>query len=109
MEEHTTCKHLDISGCDSSCECVCDDCQIRFEAGWAKRAEEKNLCIDCGVPMELTAESLIREQYTHFFQPCQACADVFKACMEVAKLCEKCHSYMGNEPCKRCSEANHSE
>jgi hypothetical protein len=29
--------------------------------------------------------------------------------MEVAKLCEKCHSYMGNEPCKRCSEANHSE
>ena len=94
-----TCKHLDISGCGPSCECWCDACQSQYEAGWIKRAEEENLCLGCGVPYELTPESLLKEQNTHFFQPCRDCAERFKACMKLAKLCENCHSY-SEEDCK---------
>ena len=93
------CKHTDISGCDATCECLCDSCQVQYEAAWAKRAAEKSLCVDCGVPIELTPESLLAEQHTHFFQPCPACTDRFKECMKLAKLCESCHSYTEGE-CK---------
>jgi hypothetical protein len=99
MEQHTTCKHLDISGCDARCECWCDSCQIQYEAGWMKRAEEEKLCLGCGVPYDLTPNSLLKEQNTHFFQPCRDCAERFSACMKLAKLCESCHSYTEGE-CK---------
>ena len=103
MEEHTTCKHLDVSGCDITCACWCSDCQEQFEINWARRAEEKGLCISCGVPTFLTPETLLAEQHTHFFQPCPRCEAAFSACIAMAKLCERCHSYRGDEPCKKCT------
>ena len=91
------CKHVDLSGCGATCECFCDSCQIQYEIGWDKRATDENLCHDCGVPLELTPENLLKEQTTHFFQPCPKCFERFDECMKLAKLCESCHSYTEGE------------
>lgn len=88
-------------GCDN-CECQCDGCQEIFETAWEKHVEEENLCMDCGVPKVVTLESLIKEQYTHFFQPCPACAPVLKACLAAANLCETCRAPL-NGICKKCT------
>jgi len=109
METIITCKHVDISGCGPTCECHCDSCKMRYEEAWAKRSAEEHLCIKCGVPEELTPESLLKEKDTHFFEPCNDCAERFSACMKLAKLCENCHAYNedgsqrpGGLGCKNC-------
>lgn len=99
------CKHtdIDISGCDSACDCWCDGCQSRYESVWFNRATKENLCLDCGIPKELTIENLIKEQYTHFFQPCLTCQATFKECMAAAKLCELCRGPLTDTVCSKCT------
>ena len=101
MEEHFVCKHLDISGCDHTCECWCDACQDCYEQKWMARAEAENLCKECGLPNVLTPESLVKEERTHFYRPCKDCTERFTECMKLASRCLTCHFYTEGV-CKNC-------
>ena len=95
------CLH-DGKECDDTCQCHCDGCQEIFETAWEKHVEKENLCMDCGVPKVVTMESLMKQQYIHFFQPCPACISAVKACLAAANLCEMCREPL-NGICKKCT------
>jgi hypothetical protein len=104
MDDQAACKHADISGCDATCACTCAECQVRFEIEWAKRAIAENLCSLCGVPRDLTPETLLRGRHTHFFQPGPDCVEPFDACMKLAKLCQVCYTYVDEDICRECEK-----
>jgi len=96
------CKHTNHSECDELCECLCEACQNIFEKMWIERATNDKLCVDCGVPMNITVQSLMETQYTHFFQPCNMCEPNVKTCLAKANLCEACREPLMNDICVRC-------
>jgi hypothetical protein len=94
-----SCNHPDLSGCGMSCNCACQTCLIFYVEAWDKMVAELNLCHSCGVPKDLTPESLIAHQHVHFFDPCEACAKAFHVCVAMANLCETCHSHIDSCKC----------
>ena len=96
------CKHENTECPPEGCECFCDSCQTDFERGWIERATNENLCVECGVPKQITVTKLLETQYTHFFQPCKDCLPGVKACLTAANLCETCREPL-NGPCVKCT------
>ena len=91
------------STCDASCTCSCDDCQKRFEEGWKALAEKENLCMACGIPRELTLASLMKHQYTHFFDGCALCKPRMIELLEAEKICVNCRAPLTETQCKNCA------
>ena len=108
MEEHYTCRHPDLSGCDNTCECWCDTCQTTYEDFWKKIIVKENLCDRCGVPKVMTLAKLLNAQYIHFFKPCESCRPAFKECMAAAKLCELCRGTLSGSICTKCESYSNS-
>jgi hypothetical protein len=100
--EELLCKHSHSSSCDSVCECWCDVCQKNYENEWVERAEKDNLCDACGVPKNITIESVFNFQYIHFFQPCPSCVSGMNACLAAANLCEACREPLVSGDCSKC-------
>ena len=75
-------------------ECTCDTCQEKFEVEWANRVSDEKLCMDCGMPMTMTLESLEKGQYIHFYLPCDACIKEFLEIMRANSLCPGCREPM---------------
>ena len=92
--------------CDASCQCCCDACQERYEAGWARQVAEKNLCALCGIPKgELTFERLEEFKYVHFYQACDDCHPLVCAFLQKEKRCCACRTPLkGDGSCSFCSQ-----
>lgn len=90
------------SSCDESCECHCNLCTDQFEINWNIFTVENNLCNDCGMPKEMTIESMFKARYTHFYQPCPPCSIPYKAIMTENKLCIGCQGALIDDKCPEC-------
>ena len=89
-----SCEHFQTpNACDAACQCCCDACQERYEAGWARQVAEKNLCALCGIPNgELTLERLEEFKYVHFYQACDDCSPRVQEFFKQQNMCEVCRS-----------------
>ena len=84
---------IDITGkCSETHDCVCDLCQEKFEKIWAIDAAEKNLCLNCGIPNELSMQALWDTQYSHFFQPCDLCKPLLNDFLNSEGVCVECRA-----------------
>ena len=78
--------------CTGFCECICEVCQENYEVAWAKQIVEKNLCIDCGIPKDLSIQGLMQTQEAHFFEACALCKPALEAAFKAAGLCGSCRA-----------------
>ena len=88
--------------CDASCECQCDECQERYEAGWKLTAEKENLCLACGMPYDLTKNRLVEFQYVHFYDPCSSCKPLIQALLKAENMCATCRNPLIDGSCVKC-------
>ena len=85
--------------CSGFCECQCSVCQDAYEAAWIKTVNEKNLCVQCGIPRVLSIESLWDTQYSHFFSPCQECKEALASFLTFMGLCSICRNPLIDGTC----------
>jgi len=88
---------MDVSGCTcpvlpckGSCECNCETCQAAYVVAWEAQVAEKNLCIVCGIPKELSILSLWNTQTAHFYEPCEDCKPIVDAFFKSVGMCTQC-------------------
>ena len=84
------CKHVDSEECGSSCECICEGCQLFYEDMWGKFTKQFHLCDSCGMPETVTLASLEEYREWHFYQPCESCKPAYLAFMAEKRLCATC-------------------
>lgn len=97
----SACMHA-VTECGETCTCTCDHCQELYEVNWQKITAHKNLCEGCGMPKEMTLESLKEMRHLHFFQPCDDCKPLFKEIMTKNHLCAQCQGPLSGAICIEC-------
>jgi len=80
----------ELEECKGQCECNCEPCQAAYEAAWMVQVTEKNLCKTCGIPVEISIQTLWDTQTAHFYEPCNDCKPLVEAFFLKVGLCFHC-------------------